>query len=361
VESVAWITERKDLLFCFFYLLALLAYLRFRETKRGRWYLFSLLFFLASSLSKAMSVTLPLVLMIGDYFLGFRRERARGGGLVIYLPFILISLGIAGLAILGQSRSGLMVPLAAGSVFSRLIQFPEAALFYLRQTLWPFRLVPFYPNELLNSVTGIAVSWTIFLGMGAAAGRFRDNHPGLMPALLIYLVLLLPTGGLVRVGSQILADRFSLLPTIPLLALAAGWLVGAPEYPFGRKCRSAAVGGMVFCLGVLTFHYTGFWDDPISLTERAYRRYPSSPRVRRFMADSYNNAALEKVKKGEMEEAIRCCRAGLKIYPESAPLHHNLGMIYRQTGETDHSREEYDRAIFYKRKIRARRERRLIP
>ncbi len=363
VESVVWVTERKDVLFAFFYLLSLLSYLRWRIGRPAPssgdrfppppltppspgWYLFSLALSACSLLSKAAAVSFPLALCLIDHdLLSPAPGRSWRKSCLRSLPFALPAVLVAGLALHGQNRSFLMAPLSWGTLLTNLSEFPAVVFFYLGKTLLPLRLAPIYPIDLCAGLLARIAAGAGALVIVAAAILLRRRWPFLLTLCLLTAVLILPTGGLVRVGAQVLADRFSLLPMLPLAVLLAAGLLAALRRPVAGKTLAAL---FVVWIGFLirqTVAYTGLWDDAIALTRKAYDLYPDSPVIEDFLLGSYNNSTFELIAAGKYDEAEAVYRQALLVDPDYPVIRRNLGLLYLRRSKFAAAADEFAAAI----------------
>ncbi|MFH1038967.1 MAG: tetratricopeptide repeat protein [PVC group bacterium] len=337
VESVAWITERKDVLFAFFYLLTLCFFAGWHQKRRKGLYGVAVLAYLGAVLSKAMAVSLPLVAFILDYRL-LSPPGTKSWRISLYrvIPFAALAGMATVLAILGQQRESLMAPLDLPLFLRNLFQFPGVLLFYLGRTLCPFGLAPIYPNELLAVPGYCLLSWLLLTGTVTFCWIGRKRRPSLITVFLVYIAVLIPVGGLIRVGAQVLADRFSYISSIPLNFLL-GWLIvtAISRSPRFKMIIIGVTGIWMAILGRVTVSYTVLWDDPIALTRRAYDRYPRAKIIEIFMLRTYNNAAIKKIEKGEVDCAIEYVRQALQIKPDFMDSYLIWSIALARKGEYD--------------------------
>jgi hypothetical protein len=274
VESVAWATERKDVLFAFFYLLALLAYLRWTvKGKRGAYWT-CLLLFIGSALSKSAAVTFPFILVLLDVF--WKRRNA----LWEKVPFLIVCV-IVGAATFVAQASGTgetVLGVKAIPIWARLGLVGYCALFYIGKFLWPFHLSAVYPTFEDFSWTPLtAVSYLLtFCALFIVIFALRKRAPVLLPSWLFYLITLSPTIGLVPVGAHVVADRFTYIPLIGLaLPLSMGVVLLANK---GRELRVAITTIVVALLGTLTAlcaERSGAWRNTETLFENALAEDPA--------------------------------------------------------------------------------------
>ncbi len=374
VESVAWATERKDLLYGFFYLLGLTLYLDYASTPVLKsWKLHACLgLFLLALLSKPMAVTLPLVLILLDLWpLG--RFRAQGVGIFRE------KIPLFALAVL----SGVLASLAQGSVesFSNLNQIPlvyrvmnafHSLVFYLEKMVFPAGLAALYPIDLRKTFSPAYV----YALMGAVLITFicivyRKKRPYLGAAWLYYGITLAPVLGIIQVGSQAAADRYSYLPS-----LAPFLLFGAAAANFFSRRRFTLILLTAFlaaALGYGTYQQTKTWKDSPTLWENVLRVNPRNSQIAHAnLADGYLTTgrfdeALREFDRGiaigppssfshdgkgrvllelgRPEEALQEFKAGINLEPKNAQFHCHLGMAYGRMGKTREALSEVQEGV----------------
>src|SRR3989449_8165700 len=236
VESVAWVTERRDVLSGLFYLVTILVYLRAceREERGRRWYSLAVATFLLALLSKSMVVNLPIVLLILDVYplrrlggaIGWWSEPARRV-YVEKIPFVLLAAAASAIAVMAQSSVHAALSLAQLSVPGRLAISAYGLSFYLWKMVVPVNLSPVY--ELRPPVnpwaTPFLLSYGLVLVITATVLALRRRVPGLLAAWLAYIVVLLPVLGIVQSGPQIAADRYTYLAGLGWAILAGAGLL----------------------------------------------------------------------------------------------------------------------------------------
>lgn len=315
-ESAAWIAERKNLLYVFFYLSAMLAYLRRPGSAAGRagaavWALFAL-----SLLSKAPAVTLPLALLGLDWLKG--RPLDRGNAAEKGLMFSL-SLAFALLASAAQGQSGRLLPAGAG-LFS----------FYLGKALWPVPLSPLYPYAEALAALKSAGAAALLPAAGFAAALPLALKTGRRTAafgLFFFAVNILPFSLIIPTGPALAADRYLYLP-LAGLALAAAAL-GAEAARRGRAAAAAAAVLFLLAAGgefILTRRAASAWSGSEPLWRSVLEKYPSARLARLNLA----SALLEK---GPSEEAAALLAAILRSDPDDAAALYNLGTLLAMRGD----------------------------
>src|SRR6266446_2399716 len=356
VESVAWATERRDVLSGLFYLLTLLTYLRAceRGARGRRSYWLSVALFGCALLSKSMAVSLPVVLLILEVYplrrLGGSLGWASASARRVYvekIPFVLLAAAASALALLAQLSSRAMVSVAHLSALDRLAVSAYGLSFYLWKTVVPLNLSPLYmlPQTVNPAATPFIVSYGGVLAVTAIALALRRRWPGLPAAWLAYVVVLLPVLGIAQNGPQLAADRYTYLA-------ALGWaiLAGAGLLSCWRRSTSSTRGaptmwglagiatGVVIALGVLTWNQVQVWHDSERLWTHALAVDPNS-----FMA--HNNLGYALDRQGKPAEAIEHYQQALRIQPENAEAHSNWGVVLGQQGKPAEAIEHFQQAL----------------
>jgi Tfp pilus assembly protein PilF len=377
VESVAWATERRDVLSGLFYLLTILVYLRACERGRGRpWAAVGL--FACALLSKAMAVSLPVVLLILDVYPLRRLGGARGwwgeSARRIYLeksPFVLLAGAASGLAFLANSPLHNMASLDHLSVPGRLAVSAYGLSFYLWRMIAPVNLSPLYELRAWNPwATPSLLSYGVVVALSALAWALRRRVPGLAAAWLAYVATLLPVLGVFQNGPQVAADRYTYLAGLGWATLAgAGLLACWPRRP--ALLSGTAVCGLLG-LGVLTWTQARVWHDSATLWTHALAIDPNSPvaqnnlglalahqgkpaeaighyqqalRLKPDYAEALTNWGNTLVGQGKLAEAIAHYQQALRLTPDHARVHYNLGVALGQQGKLAEAIEHHRQAL----------------
>ncbi len=348
VESVAWATERRDVLSGLLVALTVLAYLRYVESAAGarRWWYVAVFFaFVAACLAKAIAMTLPISLLILDVY-----PLRRLGGAVgwntpaasrVWLekgPLLAVSVAIAGLAIYGQHIEAALSTLEEISVPQRLAIAAYATCFYVWKTIWPSGLAamyeiprPFNPRsaEYLVPIVGV-----VFVTAAVLIGRRR--WPASAAVWLIYLVTLAPVSGLSQAGGQIAADRYTYLPCVGFAILAGALLVSSAGGRWIVERRAAAV-VLVVAFGVVAVRQIGHWETSQAVFDRAIAVDPKCAVAHFNMSRAFANV-------GDPAAALPYARRAVQLSPQ---IHHLLscGEILTITGHAEEALELYSRAV----------------
>ena len=356
VESVAWATERRDVLSGLFYLLAILVYLRAceRGERRGGWYWGSLALFACGLASKSMVVSLPVVLLILDVY-----PLRRLGGSVgwvgaparqVYLeklPFVLLAGAVSAIAFLALFQIHNTAPLAQLSVLGRLAVSAHGLSFYLGKMVVPLNLSPLYelPRTVNPWARPFVLSYGLALAITAIVLALRRRVPGLPAASLAYVVVLLPVLGIFQNGPQIAADRYTYLAGLGWAILAGAGLLSC--WRTSRRSKTGTptilpIAGVAMCLvvgwGVLTWNQVRLWHDSEKLWTHALAIDPKS-------SIAQNNFGATLARQGKPAEAIEHYQQALHIYPDYPDAHINWGAALAQQGTPGEAIEHYQQAL----------------
>lgn len=358
-ESVVWIAERRDVLSGFFYVATVTAYLRAaiaEPAARVRWLALSFVLFVLALLAKATGMTLPIVMLLLDAWpLGrlsqSREERRRA--LLEKLPFLVIAVVFAYIAIRGQaSEPDTLRDISKHGIVARLAQVAYAVCFYPWKTLVPTTLLPMYqmPNPLDPSEARFVVSALGAVIVTLAVIVWRKSRPAAAVAWLAYCVLLAPVSGLVQAGAQLVADRYSYLPCIPLALLAVGALLSWVECrPAHRIYAMQFAGGAVLLLGILTFQQSRIWRDGESLWSYTLKHVPDSHGALLNFGTARLQAGARERDPAQRRRIFEECRllfeSGMKDAPDSAcALDLGLTCVLLAQEEPSRSAELLERA-----------------
>lgn len=343
VESVAWVAERKDVLSALFWFLTLLFYCEYAKKAKLSLYPLSLLCFVLGLMSKPMLVTLPLVMLLIDYWpLGRYQGQVSGRAKALIkekIPFFLFSLLSCLVTLYAQYKGGAINSLKTVSLGLRVENALVAYLKYLGKTLWPQDLAFFYPFPLAIPLWQVVGSLFILLAVSAAVIRTRRRYPYLAVGWFWFLVTLIPVIGFVQVGQQSMADRYSYLPALGLFIMLA-W--GAPDLVKGLRLSGRILAipaaAVLIASAALTWQQLGYWHDSITL----YRH------TLKVTKDNYlinYSLGLLLANNGEPDAAIREYREVLRIRPDDTPTHNNLGLTLAGKGDLDTAIGEFKEAL----------------
>ncbi len=341
VESVAWIAERKDVLSAFFFTLTLLAYSRYTSAPSIGRYLIVALVVALGLMSKPMLVTLPFVLLLLDYWPLERFEtcKSRSGRRLSQLVLEktpLLGLAAASSIVTFVAQRGAIGWTEQLPLSERVSNAVVAYVIYMQQMFWPAGLAVFYPHpENRLPVLEISLAFVILVGITAASFCFRKRAPYLITGWLWYLGMLVPVIGLVQVGWQGHADRYTYLPQIGLY-IAATWAVTdfTRSWRFQRKALAMAALIVVGALSWRCWLQASYWRDSETLFTHALA-------VTRNNDVAMNNLGIIFLEKGRLDDAISNLKAAIDVRPENAPAHDNLAKALLQKGQVAEAMVHY--------------------
>ena len=299
VESVVWISERKDVLSTFFALLTLLAYVKYaKENRRGYFWLAFILFALGL-MSKPMLVTLPFVMLLLDYWPLARFNiqhstfsvKTVSKLVVEKIPFLLLVIASCIITFIAQHRGGLVISLEKLPLSNRLMDVPLAYANYLLKIFWPSSLSIFYPLPKAVSMVSTTAALAVLILITGAAWFLRKSRPYFLVGWLWFLGTLVPVIGLVQVGSALIADRYSYFPSIGIfLTIALAAAEAENRWHFKKAIMSTvAVMILIGCI-FLTYHQLDFWRDDVALFSHAVEIAPGDSALRLSYGLALENA-----------------------------------------------------------------------
>ena len=343
VESVAWVAERKDVLSTLFWLLTMLVYARYAERPSAGRYMAVLILFAVGLLAKPMLVTLPFVLLLLDYWPLGRFSRP---GFTIKLallekfPLFILSVVSSVITFIVQQRGGAVVASNRLLLNGRIINAVVSYLAYLGKMLWPAKLAALYPHPInAIPVSRAVIFGTILILMTIFFIYHARRYKYMFVGWLWYLGTLVPVIGIVQVGAQALADRYTYVPLIGIFIIIA---FGVPELLKGKPFRKIILGVLagvsLSACTIVTFHQLKYWKDSLSLFEHTLNVIKDSP----IMENNYANILIDKGRAGEA--AVYLSNA-LKLSPNSPEIHNNYGNALRETGKLDEAIEQFKIAV----------------
>ena len=346
VESVVWVTERKDVLSMLFLMLTLWAYAKYveaaevRNSKSSMWYGATLAMFVLGLMSKAMLVTVPCVLLLLDYWPLERFKPCCAWRLVTEkIPFFAFAAVASAVTFMAQKHGGAVasvehLPLGARSG-NALISYCR----YLGKLFWPTDLAVFYPYPGYWPMEQVLLAGVLMVGISALLFVKRRRYPFLLMGWLWFCGTLVPVIGLVQAGEQAMADRFTYVPSLGVLILAI-WGV----YELTKRWRyhviALSVAGsaaIILCMA-FTHQQLRYWQD----SETVFR-HALEVTEKNYIAHTNLGAALDK--KGQIDEAISQYQEAIRLKPNYADAHNNLGIALNKKGQIDEAISQYQEAI----------------
>ena len=333
VESVVWVSERKDVLSTVFAFATFHAYLSFVSRRTVYRYLTVLFLFGCAVMSKPMVVTLPVILILVDVWplgrLSGREPRAVAWRRLIRekLPLICMSAAVSVLTVIAQDDLGIVRSSEEISMAYRIANALESYLIYFLKLGFPFGLAAFYPYPSEFSAVSVLIGLSFFVGMSALAYKSCKNHAHIAFGWVWYLVSSLPVIGLIQVGGQARADRYTYVPLVGLMLILFGGMNGWNKRLRRVVCIVGVSGFLIFLIP-LTVRQVRFWKDSETLYRRAIIVAPTSAKMRLALLSTLDRGGQDKEVLTHLNKAIRAA-------PDSARVHTVAAVIHRLGGRLE--------------------------
>ncbi|MBT3366043.1 MAG: tetratricopeptide repeat protein [Nitrospina sp.] len=344
VESVVWISQRKDLLCAFFVLTCYWVYLSYanasEQKSSRRWYIGVLLLFLCALASKPMAVTVPIILLLLDVYPLRRFSRT---AVLEKIPLFIISMGISVVTLKAQGQAGAVVSVDKLDLVDRGLNAIRSIAFYPLKTLWPVNLTALYPFPSKLTPLSIWFSGSLLLILGVTLFcyfQFNKGKSFWLVAWLYYLVSLVPVLGIVQVGGQAAADRYTYLPMISFFFLSGLGLVYWVRV-LDKSRYLMMVCGTVLIVGLtgLTQKQVKVWVDDETLWRHTVQVFPDRlPRARLFLGWAYLEGNALEASELEFHEA-------LKMHPLYAKAYSGLGVVEYRRGRLLSADKNFKKAL----------------
>ncbi len=378
VESVAWVAERKDLLCALFFLTSIIMYVKYAGSVSGdangadckgkflilrrfapfadRRYLAAFGLFILALMSKPMAVTLPAVLLLLDWFPygRIRDMRTSWVALIEKVPFFALSLASSALTVLAQKTGEALVSTQLVPLQARVLVAVKSLLSYLEKMVIPHDLVPYYPYPGLNGISLSRAEYflpaILVMVITAACIMAVKRQKMWFAAWFYYMITLLPVLGIVQVGGQAMADRYTYLPSLGpfmLVGLGGAWIydranAGAGNHRLVNRMGFAAAVAVFFLLSIVTVRQIGIWKNSMDVFDailaKNSRRSP--------MVYFHRGVAYEKA--GKPERAIDDFTRAISLFPSYYEAFFSRGTTYDRMGKLDLAIEDYNAAIALK-------------
>jgi len=347
VESVVWISERKDVLSTFFGICALIMYVRYATQKDLKKYLAVFLLFLCSLMSKPMLVTLPLVFFLLDFWPIHRMpskqisENFRNILMLVFekLPFFILSLIFSIIAILSQKSGGTVGTITEFPLSVRLMNSIVSYTEYIFKAVWPTNLAVIYPYQPDIRISRIIISILVLFVITCAVIYWNKKNPALLVGWSWFLITLLPVIGLIQVGTQAMADRYTYVPLIGLFIVAVwGIQYLILKFRLNKRIVGMATATIILTFSIMTLNQITIWKNSATLFKHAL-----SVTHDNWVAHlNYGEALLEQ---GQVEEAIGQYKKALEIKPNFELAYLNIGAVFAKKGQADHAIAYYQKAL----------------
>jgi Flp pilus assembly protein TadD len=339
VESVAWVAERKDVLSGLFWMLTLLAYAWFVERRDVKRYVLVLLVFALGLMAKPMLVTLPCVLLLLDYW-PLKRTESWRRLVVEKAPLFALGLVASVVTVYAQHQGGSVGSLEHYGPAERSANAVLSYGRYLEKTFWPQNLALFYPySDTSSMMIPVLLSGLILLGVTGFCLYTRRSRPYLLVGWLWYLGMLVPVIGLVQVGGQAMADRYTYLPLIGVFVMvvwgAAGWVEGQRKAGIAGTLAAGVV--VLICI-VGTRVQLGYWQDNVTLWQHTVDVTGPS-----WVAQSNLGYSLEKA--GKNDDALIHYQEAIRLNPQFALGHCNVGAALMRRGQPNEGWSHFQTAL----------------
>lgn len=351
VESVAWISERKDVLSAFFYLLSLLAYLKYASESFSKKYIsygVCLALFILALMSKPV-ITLPIILVVLDFYPLQRLTMEQGlwnkrNILIEKIPFFILSLILSFATLWAHHSAEALQTLEQMPILYRALIAVRACIFYIVKMILPLNLAPLYPlppKMALLSVEylGSVIIWLIITFICI---RYFKRNKLFLAVWVYYVVTLIPVIGIIQVARHSAADRYTYLPSIGLFLLAGLGVARLYERYNKRQVLIASIAVLVLIFGALarmTVRQIAIWHDPLTFWSYEISIFPDSAPVAYLnRADAYANLKSSR-------DAIKDLNTAIKLDPKYADAYCSRGSIYNNLGNHQQALNDYSQAI----------------
>jgi protein O-mannosyl-transferase len=371
VESVAWASERKDVLSTFFWLATMLAYARYvRQPGKAR-YLLVLVLFSLGLMVKPMLVTLPVVLLILDYW-PLERFSRKSVTMLVFEKLPMLAMAGASAAVTVMAQQTAIIELAHASIATRLTNAAVSCCLYLWQAIWPIGLAAFYPHPQRALYSSAAAGLLLLAAITIACIGPGRRQKYLIAGWMWYLITLVPVIGFVQVGDQGHADRYTYIPLIGVFVMVA-WGVGdlIAKRPGFRSVATATGVAVLVAASILTWVQVGHWKNDISLFSHATQVVKGNYIMKMKLADAflvekrYNDALVEAEEsllikpmghtyavigaiyqsKRDLQKAYECYQQALSMNPDIKSAMLNLGGVLLDLGRYGESEQYLQKAL----------------
>ncbi|MFQ5442323.1 MAG: tetratricopeptide repeat protein [Thermodesulfobacteriota bacterium] len=345
VESVAWVSERKDVLSAFFYLIAILLYLQYAArgaAKKALYYVMSLIVFALALMSKPMAVSLPIVLLLIDFYPLDRLKHMRGI-IIEKIPFFLLTILSAIVTIWAQHKGEAIQSLKLYTLTDRIVLPARAYIFYLYKMIIPLNLSPIYPRPPEAGILNLpAVISFLILASITAFCVIKSKKRFLLALWLFYLLTLLPVVGIIKVGDVAMADRYAYLPSVGPFILAGLGLALVMKKAGGRPLKAFLIitaASILVIFALMTRAQTRVWKGPITFWSEIIRVYPERVPI------AYNKRGITYAKKGEFNKAAADLTMAIELVEDKAYPYFNRASVFTSLGRYEEAIKDFSAII----------------
>jgi tetratricopeptide (TPR) repeat protein len=360
VESAAWVAERKDLLYSFFYLLGMLSYVGFvraqgedpqqRSFVYYRAYWLCLLCYALSLASKPMAVTFPVILLLLDWY-PLRRDLADGEGgaqLIEKVPFLVLGGALSVYTLYSEKVAGVFTALTDIPMKSRILVAFHAVVVYIGKLIFPVDLLPLYPYppRVLMAQPEFAGSVIAVVGATVLCTLYMRKRPLWLVVWGSFTISVLPVLGLFQAGPQPWADRFIYLPSLGpfMLVGIGGGLVWqkVSRRPLLRRSLAVSAALLVVLLSVMTVSQIGIWKNSMVMWTHVIEKVPHQ------LPFAYHNRSILFKELGDLDKALEDANEAIALAPGFPDAYHNRGNVFAGKGQYASAVADYLRAIYLK-------------
>lgn len=379
VESVAWVAERKDVLSAFFWMLTLWAYIAYVRHPRLSRYLWVVAWFTLGLMAKPMVVTLPFALLLLDLW-PLRRLELRAGWwtaarplMVEKLPLFALSVASSAITFVVQRQGGTVASGVRLPLVERLGNALIAYVAYLGKTFWPLHLAAYYPYPRALPTGWVLASVLSLVAASVLAIVVGRRRPYVLVGWLWYLGTLVPAIGIVQVGTQAMADRYTYIPLIGIFIVLA-W--GIPDvlsrWPQWRIATAVVASGVLLSCALAARAQVYYWESSMTLWKHALdvtrenyaahtyygnalatrgdvsgaiAQYTEAIRIRPDYPEAHNNLGPVLATQGKLDEAMKHFVEAIRLRPGYADAHSNLGVALASQGKFDEAIAQYNEAV----------------
>ena len=379
VESVAWVAERKDVLSALFWTLTLWAYWAYvRESSRAR-YGVMLVAFAVGLMAKPMVVTLPFALLLLDVW-PLRRLELRAGWWaharpLVWekIPLFVLSAASSVITFVAQQHGGTVASSVRLPLVERIGNALISYIAYLEKTIWPLRLAAYYPYPLVLPAAQVVACAILLVAVSIAAVIVGRRRPYVLVGWLWYVGTLVPAIGVVQVGTQAMADRYTYIPLIGIFIIFA-WGTADLLARWPQAAMPAAIAAIMILImcAVGSRRQVGYWENGTTLwthaldvtrdnyaahtffgnalatqgdVDRAIAEYNEALRIRPDYPEAHNNLGPALASKGRTDDAVTHFVEAIRLRPNYADAHNNLGVALASQGKLDDAIAQYTEAL----------------
>ena len=342
VESVAWISERKDVLSAFFWMLTLCFYVVYTEKQSIKRYLLVFFSFVLALLSKPMVVTLPVIMILLDYWPLKRFENHKGVSRLILwqfkekLPFLILSAVIVVVTFYNPNES---LPHKIVPLDIRLANAPVAFMTYLVKTFWPHNMAIFYPFPYEIPVWQITIAILLIITMTVAVMVTVKQLPYLFVGWFWFMIVIIPVIGIIQISAYAMADHYHYVPSIGLgLMLAWGIPYFIKREDLRRNVLFPAVILFLISMSVLSWNQCRYWKDSVKLFSHALR-------VTKNNTMMHNLLGYSLFEKGKIDRAMYHYNKAILIAPDYIYAYLNRADAYARQGKYQSAVNDYNKAV----------------